>query len=94
MEERNSIYTKAFPFKLIILCTREIKITSTNNENILFRGDLTGELTETRADCIFYPWILSMQRCRILSTVILLGLRGISERLVTWILLNAYMHLC
>jgi hypothetical protein len=43
--------------------------------NILFPGEITGELTEIRADCIFHPCILCIQRCRILSIAILLGLR-------------------
>jgi hypothetical protein len=51
--------------------------------NILFRGEITGELTETRADCIFHPCILCIHRYRILSTAIILGLREISEQLVT-----------
>jgi len=41
--------------------------------NILLPGELTCELTETCADCIFEPWILWVQRNRKLSIAMLLN---------------------
>jgi hypothetical protein len=74
---------KHYRFKSIFPHASEIITTSIIDGKILFLGELTGEITETRADCIFYSWILCIHRYRILSAAILPGSRGISEQLVT-----------
>jgi hypothetical protein len=49
---------KHYCFKQIFLAQRQIITALIMNGNILFRGELTGELTETRADWICRPWIV------------------------------------
>jgi hypothetical protein len=84
---------KLYRFKSVFLSALRIIAAPINNGNILFPGEITGELTETRAHCIFYSWILCIHRYRILSTAILLGLREISNTIsdMNLVVLNYYI---